>query len=177
MIVRITNLPRPAPEAPAGRDGAAAAELIRRLGAALRAGASGSPDMQGPIDPGALAPALTPEEAVDANAEAVAREAARALDNRRRRLRANAHAAFHSVQGSEEAAVDAALAVVEAAWLAARAEREAYAEVLKVIRLYARDCEIRALAAQVLREEIASPPGAIGPDAVRRPPSLEVLHG
>ncbi len=82
---------------------------------------------------------------------ASARDAARALENRRRRLRANAHAAYHTVRhGTEEAALDVALAVVEADWLALRAERDAYAEALKMIRLYARDTEVRGLAAQVL---------------------------
>lgn len=110
--------------------------------------------------------------------EAVLRDAARARDALRRRLRANAHAAYHTVQGSQEAAVDAALAVIEAELLSIRAEREAYAEALKVIRLYARDGEIRALAGQTLGEEGRPPSCLVGGEVLSRAQrSNTPLHG
>jgi hypothetical protein len=73
------------------------------------------------------------------------------LENRARALRANAHAAYRSVEGSEGAALDAALAVLEAEWQATRAARDVYAEALKAIRVYARDGGARALAERALR--------------------------
>ena len=54
-----------------------------------------------------------------------------------RALRANAHAAYRSVEGGSGAALNAALAVLEAEWKSARAERDGYAEALKAIRVYA----------------------------------------
>ena len=71
-------------------------------------------------------------------------------ENRRQLLRANARAAHDSVQGTPEAALDAALSVVEAAWLEACAERNAYAEALKAIRMYSEDAKVRGIASQTL---------------------------
>lgn len=71
-------------------------------------------------------------------------------ENRRQLLRANARAAHDSVQGSPEAALDAALAVVEAAWLEACEERNAYAEALKAIRMYSEDAKVRGIATESL---------------------------
>jgi hypothetical protein len=75
---------------------------------------------------------------------------ATSFENKARTLRANAHAAFHSVEGSGAAALDAALAVIEAEWHAARAERDSYAEALKAIRLYALDPQVRGVAKRAL---------------------------
>ncbi|MER2507516.1 hypothetical protein [Amaricoccus sp.] len=66
------------------------------------------------------------------------------------RLRANARAAYSSVVGTHEQALDAALAVIEAELVAVRARCDAHAEALKSIRLYATDAETRALAARGL---------------------------
>lgn len=71
-------------------------------------------------------------------------------ENRRQLLRANARAAHDSVQGTPEAALDAALAVVEAAWLEACEERNAYAEALKAIRMYSEDAKVRGIATDSL---------------------------
>jgi hypothetical protein len=73
------------------------------------------------------------------------------FENRVRALRADARAAYRSVEGSEDAALDAALSVLEAEWQAARAARDGYAEALKAIRVYARDTGARALAERALR--------------------------
>jgi hypothetical protein len=78
---------------------------------------------------------------------------ATSFENRVRALRANAHAAYRSVEGGEAAALDAALAVLEAEWQATRAARDGYAEALKAIRVYARDNGTRALAERALRGE------------------------
>ena len=75
-----------------------------------------------------------------------------------RALRADAHAAYRSVEGGAEAALDAALAVLEAEWQATRAARDGYAEALKAIRVYARDSGTRALAERALRGERAPAP-------------------
>jgi hypothetical protein len=75
---------------------------------------------------------------------------ATSFENRVRRLRADAHAAYHSVEGTERAAIDAALAVLEAEWHAARALSDGYAEALKAIRVYGRDPGARDLAARAL---------------------------
>jgi hypothetical protein len=74
------------------------------------------------------------------------------FENSVRRLRANAHAAYSSVEGPQSAALDAALRVVEAEWRAALAQRDGYAEALKSIRLYAREREARLLAERALAE-------------------------
>src|SRR5262245_54471132 len=84
--------------------------------------------------PGAAAPAL-----------------ATSFENRVRALRANAHAAFRSVEDNQGAALDAALAVLEAEWQATREARDGYAEALKAIRVYARDTGTRAIAERALR--------------------------
>ena len=83
-------------------------------------------------------------------ARAEAPAVASSFENRVRRLRADAHAAYHSVEGGEGAAIDAALAVLEAEWQAARALSDGYAEALKAIRVYARDPGSRALAETAL---------------------------
>ena len=79
------------------------------------------------------------------------------FENRVRALRADAHAAYHSVEGGADAALDAALAVLEAEWQSTRAERDGYAEALKAIRVYARDTGTRTLAERALRGEAAPP--------------------
>ena len=71
---------------------------------------------------------------------------ATACENRIRAVRANARAAFRSVDVALEAAID----VVEAAWRSALADRDGYAETLKSIRLYAPDPRCRAMAAASL---------------------------
>ena len=84
------------------------------------------------------------------------------FENKVRTLRANAHAAYHSVQGGHEAALDAALEVIEAEWHAARAQRDDFAEALKSIRLYAQDRKSRVLAERALaRQEREALPCAI----------------
>lgn len=101
--------------------------------------------------PGAWVALDPAAESADEVAEATEAVAARVRETQRCRLRANAYAAYHTVDhGNERAALDVALSVVEADWLALRAERDAYAEALKMIRLYARDTDARGLAAQVL---------------------------
>lgn len=83
-------------------------------------------------------------------------EPATASENCIRKLRANAHAAYRSIERGpvatpfNAAALDAALAVVEAKWQAEAALRDVYAEALKSIRLYAPDPKSRALADQTL---------------------------
>jgi hypothetical protein len=72
------------------------------------------------------------------------------FENKVRTLRANAHAAYHSVEGTQHTAVDAALDVIEAEWHAARIQRDRYAEALKSIRLYAGDMWSRAMAHRAL---------------------------
>jgi hypothetical protein len=71
-------------------------------------------------------------------------------ENRLQALRANARAAFDSVEGGGDPALDAALDVVEAEVQAARATRDTYAEALKAIRLYATDPKARDIAAGAL---------------------------
>lgn len=77
---------------------------------------------------------------------------ATAEDNHAALLRANAHAAYASAQGSPEAALDVALDVIESDRRALLDRAEAQAEMLKNIRLYARDPEIRALATRGLED-------------------------
>jgi hypothetical protein len=66
--------------------------------------------------------------------------------------RAEAHAAFRIAQGSEQAALDAALAVVEAEVARLRDTVLVYGEALKSIQVYASDEEARGTAAVVLRK-------------------------
>jgi hypothetical protein len=80
---------------------------------------------------------------------------ATSFENKVRLLRANARAAYDSVEGNGEAALDAALAVIESEWLAARAERDAYAEALKAIQLYAAEPGVRGLAKRTLARPAA----------------------
>ena len=77
---------------------------------------------------------------------------ATSFENKVRKLRANAHAAYRSVDGAEASAIDAALAVVEAEWHAARLERDSFAEALKHIRVYAADPKLREMAGRALAE-------------------------
>lgn len=78
------------------------------------------------------------------------------FENEARMLRANARAAYRSVEGARDidgrdgAALEAALDVVEAAWRAAVDRRDAHAEALKAIRLYASEPRCRAMAAASL---------------------------
>jgi len=84
---------------------------------------------------------------------------ATSFENRVRSLRANAHAAFRTVEGARDveatdaAALDAALRVVEEEWRAAIAARDTYAETLKAIRLYAPDARSRRMAEQGLTNQ------------------------
>lgn len=95
----------------------------------------------------------------EALSEHCAKEIASAFENRARLLRENARAAFRSVEGAhgldgcDRAAVEAALDVVMAAWRSAAEARDAHAETLKAIRLYAPDPRSRALAAASLAGE------------------------
>jgi hypothetical protein len=65
--------------------------------------------------------------------------------------RAHAHAAFRSVEGCERAALDAALAVVEAEVSRLRGTVLAYGEALKEIEVYGADPTARTTAAAALR--------------------------
>ena len=94
------------------------------------------------IEGHAVHPRPTPAASAPVRAKA---EAARAA-----RLRANAHAAYSSVVGTHNQALDAALAVIEAEFASVRARCDAHAEALKAIRLYATDAESRARAARGL---------------------------
>jgi hypothetical protein len=91
-----------------------------------------------------------PAEADDDQVQPEAPAIASNKENCLRALRANAHAAFKSVQGTETAAIDAAVDVVAAELETVCSERAAYAEALKAIRLYAEDPRVRALAAGAL---------------------------
>ena len=88
--------------------------------------------------------------------EAELPKVATAVENRVSLLRANARAAYGSVEGArsvegpDAAALEAALDVFETAWRAALADRDDFAEALKAIRLYAPDQRSRALAAASL---------------------------
>ena len=115
----------------------------------------------GPLDAGSARAALRawlarlgtggdPHFAPEFEAGPEAPGVATSFENRVRRLRADAHAAYHSVEGTERAAIDAALAVLEAEWHAARALSDGYAEALKAIRVYGRDPGARDLAARAL---------------------------
>ena len=78
------------------------------------------------------------------------------FEERARRMRAEARAAFRSVEGAgpidgaDGAALEAALGVIEAEWQAAVAERDRCAEALKAIRVYAAEPRCRGLAEQGL---------------------------
>jgi hypothetical protein len=91
---------------------------------------------------------------------------ATSFENRVQRLRADAHAAYRSVEGArgaegpDAAALEAALAVVEAEWRAALADRDSYAEALKAIRVYAPDPQCRAMAARGLSGAPVTPAAA-----------------
>jgi hypothetical protein len=85
-------------------------------------------------------------EALEAPVDPVARRAS----VRRARLRAEAHAAFRSVQGPTPAALDAALAVLETEIARLTDAAEAYGEALKSVRTYDDDAGQRAMAAAAL---------------------------
>ena len=85
-------------------------------------------------------------EAPEAPVDPVARRAS----VRRARLRAEAHAAFRSVQGPTPAALDAALAVLESEIARLTDAAEAYGEALKSVRTYDDDAGQRAMAAAAL---------------------------
>ena len=89
--------------------------------------------VRGACAPGwpAVADAELAEDTADSDGAAKqAPRLATSFENRVRRLRADAHAAFHSVEGARKvngpdaAALDAALAVMEAEWRAIVAERD-----------------------------------------------------
>jgi hypothetical protein len=69
---------------------------------------------------------------------------------RQERLRAEAHAAFRSVEGPAPAALDAALAVLESEIARLSDAAEAYGEALKSVRTYDDDPAQRAMAAAAL---------------------------
>jgi hypothetical protein len=74
--------------------------------------------------------------------------------------RADAHAAYRAVKGSEQAALDAALAVIEAEVARLRGTVLAYGEALKEIEVYGSDPSVRSTAAAALRrapERLRSP--------------------
>jgi hypothetical protein len=75
---------------------------------------------------------------------------ARRLLARQGRLRAEAHAAFRSVEGSGSTALDAALAVLDSEIARLSDAAEAYGEALKAVRTYDDDPAQRALAASAL---------------------------
>lgn len=100
---------------------------------------------------------------VDLSAEAAggvtaAPAVATPFENRVRRLRANARAAYMSVEGARRiegadvSALDAALEVIEAEWRSVLAERDRCAEALKAIRIYAPDARCRSMAADGLAD-------------------------
>jgi hypothetical protein len=129
------------PQAPAGLNAA-----VRSLFARLSTGAP-----EGPVpairrlpavwetDPGRrpLRRAADDPEEADADPRASAR-------------RAHAHAAFRTVEGGEQAALDAALGVVEAEVARLRQAVLVYGEALKAIRVYGPDEETREAAAAAL---------------------------
>jgi len=86
---------------------------------------------------------------------------ATSFENRVSRLRANARAAYGSVEGARRvegadfSALDAALDVLEAEWRAVLAERDRCAEALKAIQVYAPDSRCRAMATQGLTASAA----------------------
>ena len=75
---------------------------------------------------------------------------ARRILARQERLRAEAHAAFRSVEGPAPAALDAALAVFESEISRLSDAAEAYGEALKSVRTYDDDPGQRAMAAAAL---------------------------
>lgn len=83
-----------------------------------------------------------------ADGQAGARDRTPCADESRR---AHAHAAYRTVTGSEQAALDAALAVVEAEVARLRGTVLAYGEALKEIEVYGRDPSMRSTAAAALR--------------------------
>ena len=100
------------------------------------------------IAPSALA-APSPRPVIWAtDAEAGPRDRVPAADTTRR---ADAHAAYRAVKGSEQAALDAALAVIEAEVARLRGTVLAFGEALKEIEVYGRDPSVRSTAAAALR--------------------------
>jgi len=101
------------------------------------------------IAPNALAaPSPRPVVWETGAGEAGPRDRAPCADRSRR---ADAHAAYRAVKGSEQAALDAALAVIEAEVARLRGTVLAYGEALKEIEVYGRDPSVRSTAAAALR--------------------------
>lgn len=136
-------------------DRAATASAQPGLRATIRAlvGRLGTPDLAAPLALGHYHAASVdweagPRETPAEEDEAVPARHAKAL---RALRRANAHAAYASVEeGTHAAALDAALAVIETDYAALEKRCAAQAEALKRLRLYAADPETRALAAKGL---------------------------
>lgn len=130
--------------------------------ATLRAlvGKLGTPDLMtgdvmglAVLPPRGLEPALDWEGAPrDTRAEEeAARGAARAARAARARRRANAEAAYESVEGTHAAALDAALAVIEAEYAALERRCAAQSEALKQLIVYGCDAATRTLATRGLQ--------------------------
>lgn len=113
-----------------------------------RAGLNGAVrQLFGRIAPAAAGPASIRRPAVWETAEAGHGDTA-TPDARRR---ADAHAAYRAVQDAEPAALDAALAVVEAQIVRLRRTVLAYGEALKEIEVYGADPAARSTAAAALK--------------------------
>ena len=122
------------------------------------------------IAPSAVA-APTPRPVIWATdaGEAGPRDRVPAADTTRR---ADAHAAYRAVKGSEQAALDAALAVIEAEVARLRGTVLAYGEALKEIEVYGRDPSVRSTAAAALRrapERLEAAAAGAASRARRRP--------
>jgi hypothetical protein len=140
-------------EAPAVR--ASILALFARLGApGGRRGPGGEP----------LARAFEFEVALPEAAEVAAPALASRAANRARRLRDEARAAYAAVVGPRDAALDAALAVIEGQWQAAVRDRDRLGEALKAIRLYSADADSRQRARDALEacDDRRSAPCACG---------------
>lgn len=102
----------------------------------------------------AALPLHTPEPSLDweegtraaPSEEQAACTAARAAKAARARRRANAQAAYDSVEGTHTAALDAALAVIEADYAALERRCAAQSEALKQLIVYGCDAATRTLA-------------------------------
>lgn len=122
--------------------------LVGRLGTPDLAASQGMGLLPDPLalhglDPdwaSASTPAPEDEASLRSRAAKIARE----------RRRANAHAAYDSVVGTHAAALDAALAVLEAELAILQTRCAAQCEALKRLQLYGRDTATRDLAAKGL---------------------------
>lgn len=126
--------------------------LVGRLGAPDITATQGLGFIPPPLTIHGFGPVLTDWEtgARETPAEEEETVPARQAAAARARRQANAHAAYGSVEGTHAAALDAALAVIEADYAVLRARCATQAEALKQLRLYAHDPAIRALAAKGL---------------------------